>query len=831
MSGTLGRGILIGGVASILMATWVAIGALEWIGRPFPGFLILENAVVASAGLTHWPATSSGTIFQHEVKSFDGIPLREPTQLQSYVESKPVGTIIAYSFSRGGIRIDKAISTRMFTTADGLLLFGATFASGLALLGVALALLYMAPRDPASVGCAVSFGVIGTFALTALDLYGPYHFFRLHALSECFLAAGTIHMALVFPHKRELANRFPWLIPSAYLVSASLGIATQIYLFNPSGYTFTHRLAVALAGLAFGALVVTQVGAYLRPKSLAARQRVAILAMGTFASITPGVLIIVTSTLTGGEAPENLMAWAGAFFPISVAYAVLRSDLLQVDAILRRTVNYVILTLTFGVMYAAMIGGTEWLAQRSWNIPRWTSIVAFSLFVTFVMLPLRDRVQSWIDRLFFRSVYDFRVTIEETSAKLARLIDLDKIRKRIRTTVTDALQPESVELFVYSDEAETDRLGHGGGTTRSGIVDLDSGGIAIPFQSYDRIVAKLVLGRRMSGRFYTGVDRGLLQILANQGAIAIENALALERLQDLNKTLEIRVRDRTAELALAVEELTETQEQLVQAERLAAVGELAAGVAHEVNNPLNFARNSLRTLKVLVEELAEYAGALSSLNLSEPQDLARQAKEILDRFGETDALELADDLKQLVEILGSGLDRTARLVSDLRDFASPQESRHVPFDLASALNSSIELTSTTLKGLGIHVDLRVHPSLPNAIGDASSFSQVILNVIKNAADALAGQDEATIQIELTYEEDEGKLRLRIADNGPGIRPEHAEKIFDPFFTTKDAGKGTGLGLALCQRVVQEHSGDIWISSEPEHGTEVYIELPAHVESS
>ena len=162
-------------------------------------------------------------------------------------------------------------------------------------------------------------------------------------------------------------------------------------------------------------------------------------------------------------------------------------------------------------------------------------------------------------------------------------------------------------------------------------IDLDSGGLEVRFQSRDRVVGRLILGRKLSGRFYSGLDRGLLKVLANQGAIAIENALAVDRLQELNRTLEIRVTERTAELASALEDLTSTQAQLLQAERLAAVGELAAGVAHEVNNPLNFARNSLRALQSLVAELVEYAQTMATLNLKDEINLRSNLKLLLNR--------------------------------------------------------------------------------------------------------------------------------------------------------------------------------------------------------
>ena len=812
-----------------IAAMWTITTAVGWVDRDFPGFLLLKNGVVASAGLTSWPAVAGGQIFQTKLTRYDGIDFEGPLEFQSYIESLPTGTTVSYEFYSRGNEIHESIETRRLTPIDTFLLFGATIVSALALLGVSLALRYMAPNDPASLGCALSLGISGIWALTAVDLYGPYHFFRLHAFAECLLPAGSVHMALVFPHRRSVAKRAPQLIPALYAASIALGITAQVFLFDPTLYTITHRIAVAAAGTAFGVLVVSQVEAFIRPPSFEARQRVTVLALGTFASVTPGVVVFAIGTLSGGQAPENLVGWTGALFPISVGYAVLRADLLQVDAIVRRTVNYAVVTLLVGLTYAGLIGGIENIFVEQARLPRWVSIVVFSCFCTFALLPLRNVIQSGVDRLFFRSVYDFRVTVEESSSRLARLIDRESIREEIIEAVTIALHPETIDLEITEDGhslAPTEAPGAMSQTRSNPASEAGDGRLSIPFRSRDRTVANLTLGRRMSGRFYTGEDRTLLQTLANQGAIAIENALAIEQLRELNRTLEKRVEDRTAELAQALDELTNTQSQLVQAERLAAVGELAAGVAHEVNNPLNFARNSLRALTSLVEELSEYATEISKLDTADTEAFTDQIRGLAEKMKDGQTSDLADDIQQLVEILGSGLDRTTRLVADLRDFASPHEQVRRPFEVAGAFESSIRLITATAEQAGVTiVDELIERDLV-AYGDESALGQVLLNLIKNSIDATAGMEDATVRVSTAIDESHDTLRVIVADNGPGIPPEIQDEVFEPFFTTKDAGQGTGLGLAMCRRVVNDHDGRIWLESGPgKVGVKAIIEIP------
>ena len=815
--------VIVGAIAA--WSIWILVGAVDHIGRTFPGFLLLENGVVASAGLTYWPAASDGSIFQMDLVEFDGRPYRNPDDFRNYISSLPGEIPVDYTFDGPTGIAKKAIDTRKFSRLDAVLLFGATFVSALALLGVALALRYLAPDDPAS-GCAASLAIAGVWALTALDLYGPYHFFRVHAFAECLLAAGSVHMALVFPYPRSVVKKCRMLIPGLYASGAALGLVAEFVLFDAAGYRVTHRIAVDAAGISFAVLITSQVLAYVRPVSLAARQRITVLAMGTVASMTPGFAVLLFGTVTGGGAVENAVGWAGALFPISIAYAVLRADLLQVDSILRRTVSYATVTVLVGLSYAGLVGGVESLASGQSAIPRWVSILVFSCFCTFALSPIRDRIQSVVDRLFFRSVYDFRATTEETSRRLARLIHLDQIRSEIESAVTTALQPELVQLDVYPKEAEAKGSEPEPPLSDSVVEDRNDGGIVVNFRSHNRLVATLLLGRRLSGRFYSGEDRALLAILANQGAVAIENALAIEEVHELNRTLEKRVVSRTAELAQTLDELTKTQGQLVQAERLAAVGEIAAGVAHEVNNPLNFARNSLRTLEVLVRELAEYSAAIAPIGASSDDEAIELLTSIRDKFCQLDVEELSSDVIQLTEILGSGLDRTARLVADLRDFASPKKAISQPFNLEHVISSCVDLTQSTLDSEGIEVSIAVPADLPLAEGDGEAMGQVMLNVIKNSIDALRGYRSPKITIRACEAEEGNNLMMTISDNGPGVDSEVAERIFEPFFTTKQAGEGTGLGLALCQRIIQEHAGEIWVSSLDPHGLSVHLSIPA-----
>jgi signal transduction histidine kinase len=302
---------------------------------------------------------------------------------------------------------------------------------------------------------------------------------------------------------------------------------------------------------------------------------------------------------------------------------------------------------------------------------------------------------------------------------------------------------------------------------------------------------------------------------------------ALVRLRELQQ----EIADRNAslersnrELAQALRELKEAEVQLVKAERLAAVGELSAGVAHEVNNPLNFARNSLATLTTYVDDVRGLVQRVSELDVGDRAKLAAQLEAFERAKADVGFDEVASGLSELVAIVTEGLDRTSRLVSDLRDFAAPHRGGRSLVDVGVGLRSTLQLLGHRLRRGGARMELDLPEALPRVEGDAGALNQVFLNVLKNAAEAIEGQGGGTIHVSARAEGT--ALAVRIRDEGPGMDSEALSHLFEPFFTTKEAGRGTGLGLSMSRRIVEEHGGTIEVESAPGEGTAVTVRLPA-----
>jgi two-component system NtrC family sensor kinase len=259
-----------------------------------------------------------------------------------------------------------------------------------------------------------------------------------------------------------------------------------------------------------------------------------------------------------------------------------------------------------------------------------------------------------------------------------------------------------------------------------------------------------------------------------------------------------RYRDEFTALALAMnhmmDELKRRQELLVHSHKLRAVGTLTAGVAHEINNPLN--------------------------NIT---ICAAMLKEEYDSLSDTDRLARVD------EIIGQA-DRAERIVRNLLDFARESEAKTEHLELRPLLDETVRLAGNQLKMARVHVTLSVAENLPTIHGDRQQLHQVFLNLLLNAADAMP--QGGTIALQAAAAEIPGFAAIRVVDQGTGI-PEHIlENIFDPFFTTKTTGKGTGLGLSVSLGIVRQHGGHIKVDSEVGHGTTVTVLLPvSHVPAS
>jgi len=292
----------------------------------------------------------------------------------------------------------------------------------------------------------------------------------------------------------------------------------------------------------------------------------------------------------------------------------------------------------------------------------------------------------------------------------------------------------------------------------------------------------------------------------------------LSRVRVLQEELEAK--NETLENALV--ELKSTQLRLVRNERLAAVGEIAAGVAHEVNNPVNFALNAVRVLQTEVDEICEIAGVIQKV---QEEGLAANIGAQDRRGGEGKIEETADTIRELAGIISDGLDRTHRLVGDLQDFSGASRRGRDRVDVAQAVASTVALLRPTLNERGIEIRVECAQEELPVEADVGALNQVFMNLLKNAADAVA-EESGVVSVTAFFESDD--VVVEISDNGPGIERDVLPLIFEPFYTSKKSGAsaGTGLGLPISRQIVEEFGGTLTVESEVLEGARAIVSLPA-----
>jgi two-component system, NtrC family, sensor kinase len=300
---------------------------------------------------------------------------------------------------------------------------------------------------------------------------------------------------------------------------------------------------------------------------------------------------------------------------------------------------------------------------------------------------------------------------------------------------------------------------------------------------------------------------------------------ANEKLVDANENLEGQVQERTQDLRKALKNLQESEAQLIQSEKMASLGQMVAGVAHEINTPLGYARSNARMVRTSLEELRDLMAAqdramtLLTTEQATEDEVAQALADAQARREEVNPTELVVDLDTLLDDASHGLTQIAELVSSLKDFSRVDRSRADLFNVNHGLDSALKICNNLIKDR-IEV-IKQYGDVPEIECAPSQLNQVFLNLLTNAGQAIEGTGQITL---LTEAEADGVV-IRIRDSGIGMSDEVRAKIFEPFFTTKAVGSGTGLGLSIVFRIIEDHGGQIEVQSTPGEGSEFIIRLP------
>jgi signal transduction histidine kinase len=315
----------------------------------------------------------------------------------------------------------------------------------------------------------------------------------------------------------------------------------------------------------------------------------------------------------------------------------------------------------------------------------------------------------------------------------------------------------------------------------------------------------------------------LLIVIAYLG---IRVAHTQNALRAANEELEMRVMERTRDLSQTLKRLKESEAQLVQSEKMSSLGQMVAGVAHEINSPLAYVKNSVATARDRMPDLrdaltrAERLLEILRLDAPDPAQLQQTFDGLEQKLGRIRSARMLDDLDALTRDGLHGIEQIVELVANLRSFSRLDRSKVASFNVNEGVRATLLIAQSSLRRIEVERHLGDVPSITCS---PSQVNQVLLNLLNNSSQAMdKPQGRITIT---TRPAGDGAVAIDVEDNGKGIAADALPKIFDPFYTTKEPGKGTGLGLSIAYKIVTQHGGRIDVRSTPGEGTTVTVTLP------
>jgi signal transduction histidine kinase len=822
---------LLWALSALFLAVWGQVGSPHSLETPIRtshlGGLVLVSAVTPEGA-------SAGVERGNRVLAVDGQPIRDWYRERGWQRMR-ADTPLRYRIEgRGGVVRELSLlpaARRTFYEQFLVPTFAAVSLVGLAFLLMGGLVWRLKPDRAESWAFLLFSCCMATTLFSAVLTYdAPAGYERL-LMNLPLMGATALHLFTVFPSEPLWVARHRRVRLAPYAVAGGVAALVLVERFTTlrveglQAASFVIAFVFVLA--AIGILIRERIRMRGSPQTMSAD----IVLFAVLLSLLPVLTLFLVQVFLPMTLPIALgMVWFIAF-PVGVAWGILRGQLFDVRGLARSSAAYGAATLAITGLFALLIVSADALFAR-WNVNAsspWFSVV-FLFLAILAFNPLRDRLQTLVDQLFDRDRAGYREAVRTISEAMVSMLSLSEIGERLVLALAGSMGVERAMVLLLDEEARGFRPAAWRGAweegahafalpldhtiakhlwmrrqelTRADFDDTtDPETREVCWDVYDSLDVRLLVpilfgvdllgviavGPKLSGEHIGPDDRQLLRTLANQSAIAIENAQAFDEIAKLNETLEARVDERTRELR-------ETQAQLMQSEKMRSLGQLVAGVAHELNNPIGFVHANLQLLAGFIERMVQ--AQIEGGDVEKPREA----------------------IGKLLLRSREGTERVKKVVQDLRTFSRMDQAELADADLNAELRRTLGLMEPRFKdGIRIATDLG---ELPAVRCYPAQLNQVFMNLLMNACDAVGTGGALSVRTRTTPT----GVALDFADDGPGIPPQTRARIFEPFFTTKPVGQGTGLGLSISHGIVERHGGRLTVDCPPEGGTVFRVELP------
>ena len=562
------------------LGTICLVDAVRLVGEPFPGFLVNQRMIPSNFGRPHWTGPEAGLRYPDKILKANDHVLASRTDLLAVLRETAIGEPILYAVERNGEVIQVPVRTMRFTWTDLALTFGPTFLAGILYLLIAIVVYVLKPDTGMTWAFVLSCLFIGAYQLVTFDVASTHRFVRMTLLLYAFIPAAGIHLSLLFPQRKAIADRFRAIQVVPYLVSTVLVIPLE-WLYPRPAFATVYALTRLYLVLSIVAVLASVLHAFFRGLSPLARQRAKVVLAG--AAVAFPIPAVVNNLSLLGSTPGTVQVWSTflpfplLFFPASISYAIARHNLFDVDVYLKRAVGYILMTAVVGLAYFSVQTVVSTLVLKPVFGAQAENVypIIFALLVVFFFNPINRRVQEGVEKLFFRKQYDYKATVATVSDALTSLLNLDAIITKVLYTVREkmfldkaavilldpsrracqtliledapasaqgpipslclsyddpllALLAREKKLITKYDIAEDPRYAAVRESCGRAFSKLGAS-LAIPLLHQNTFTGVLTLGHKKSGHFYSRDDIDLLKTISTMTATAIEQAREKEQ--------------------------------------------------------------------------------------------------------------------------------------------------------------------------------------------------------------------------------------------------------------------------------------------------------------